>query len=434
VQVAEAGRHVMTEKPMATRWQDGKRMVQACDLAGVHLFVVKQNRRNATLQLVRRAIENTGESAASGLVEEIGGAGRLRHTSGGDTHERDVACRDHGQALDAARESFREHGPDLDGLGLVAVGHRVVHGGPRFTEPVVVDDQVVGAIRELIPLAPLHNPANLEGILGARTAFPDLPQVAVFDTAFHQTLPARAYTYAVPAQWREHHQVRRYGFHGTSHRYVSRRTAQLLGRSPEDCNVIVLHLGNGASACAVSGGRSIDTSMGLSPLEGLVMGTRSGDVDPALGAYLARVADLDATAYDEALNKGSGLLGLAGISDLRALEQRRAAGDAGAALAFDVMVYRLRKYVGAYAVALGHVDAIAFTGGIGENSAEVRHAVLSGLEVLGVEVDPLANVAGEATRLVTTARSRVAAYVVPTNEELEIARACLTVLQEEGPV
>lgn len=376
----------------------------------------------------------TGVTWASGLVEEIGGPGRLSHTTGGETQRREVACRDHTQALDAAREALREHGPDLGELGLVAVGHRVVHGGPRFTEPVVVDDDVVAAIRELVPLAPLHNPANLAGILSARVTFPDVPQVAVFDTAFHQSLPPEAYTYAVPLDWRERHQVRRWGFHGTSHRFVSRRTAELLDRPPEECNVIVLHLGNGASACAVRGGRSIDTSMGVSPLEGLVMGTRSGDVDPALGAYLQRVAGVDPAAYDEALNKASGLKGLAGVSDLREVEERRAGGDADAALAFDVMVYRLRKYVGAYAVALGRVDAIAFTGGIGENSSEVRHAVLTGLEALGVDLDPLANVDGDPERLVTTPTSRIAAFVVPTNEELEIARACLAVLDLDGRV
>jgi acetate kinase len=377
---------------------------------------------------------DNGETFASGVIERIGGAGRLTHLSGDETHERDVTCHDHRGALDAAREALREFGPDLDGLGLFAVGHRVVHGGPRFTEPVVVDDHVIAAIRELVPLAPLHNPANLEGILSARESFPEVPQVAVFDTAFHQTLPPEAHTYAVPAAWRERHQVRRYGFHGTSHRYVSRRTAGLVGRRPEDCNVIVLHLGNGASACAVHGGRSIDTSMGLSPLEGLVMGTRSGDVDPALGAYLARVADLDSTAYDEALNKDSGLLGLAGVSDLRELEQRRAAGDADADLAFEVMTYRLRKYVGAYAVALGRVDAIAFTGGIGENSVAVREAVLDGLGALGVVLDSAANAHGGPERLVTAAGSRIAGWVVPTNEELEIARACLAVLGDDRPV
>ena len=376
----------------------------------------------------------TGETSATGIVEQIGGAGRLRHTSGGRTHEADVDSPDHRAARAAARSALREHGPDLVESPPFAVGHRVVHGGPRFTEPVVIDDGVIAAIRELVPLAPLHNPANLEGILSARQSFPDVPQVAVFDTAFHQSLPPAAHTYAVPAQWRERHQVRRYGFHGTSHRFVSRRTAELLGRDPGDCNVIVLHLGNGASACAVQGGRSIDTSMGLSPLEGLVMGTRSGDVDPALGAYLARVADLDATAYDEALNKASGLLGLAGVSDLRELEGRRSEGDADAALAFDVMVYRLRKYVGAYAVVLGRVDAIAFTGGIGENSVAVRASVLSGLTALGVVADEDANAGGSPERLVTSPGSRIAAYVVPTNEELEIARACLAVLGDARPV
>ncbi|MFW5469594.1 acetate/propionate family kinase [Knoellia sp. CPCC 206435] len=371
---------------------------------------------------------DTGETSATGLVERIGGPGRLRHTSDCETHEQDVTCRDHTEALDAARTALREHGPDLGELGLFAVGHRVVHGGPDFTEPVVIDDDVVATITDLVPLAPLHNPGNLEGIRGARAAFPDVPQVAVFDTAFHQTLPAEAFTYAVPAPWREQHRVRRYGFHGTSHRYVSRRTAELLGRAPEDCNVIVLHLGNGASACAVRSGRSVDTSMGMSPLEGLVMGTRSGDVDPALGAYLGRVAGLDPSAYDDALNKASGLKGLTGASDLREVEDRRAAGDPDATLAFDVMVHRLRKYVGAYAVLLGRVDAIAFTGGIGENSSAVRSAVLSDLEVLGVELDEAANDGRGTERRVTTAGSRVAAWVVPTNEELEIARACLAVL------
>ncbi|MFW5474107.1 acetate/propionate family kinase [Knoellia sp. CPCC 206450] len=371
------------------------------------------------------------ETAAEGIVERIGGTGRLTHIRDGETTDEEVTCKDHGEALDAVRQALREHGPDLTGVGLVAVGHRVVHGGPHFTEPVLVDDDVLAAVEDLVPLAPLHNPANLEGIRSAREAFPDVPQVAVFDTAFHQGLPPAAHTYAVPREWRERHRVRRYGFHGTSHRYVSRRTAHLLGRTPEECNVIVLHLGNGASACAVREGRSVDTSMGLSPLEGLVMGTRSGDVDPALGAYLERVAGLDGTAYDTALNKESGLLGLAGVSDLREVESRRSAGDEDAALAVDVMVHRLRKYVGAYAVLLGRVDAIAFTGGIGENSALVRREVLGGLGILGVELDPDANEDGAPERVVTTPSSRIPAWVVPTDEELEIARACLDVLDAQ---
>ena len=374
----------------------------------------------------------TGETAATGLVERIGGEGHLRHSSGAEKHERDVSVPDHAAALDAAHQALREHGPDLDAEPPVAVGHRVVHGGARFSEPVLVDDRVLQAVRDLGPLAPLHNPANLEGIETALKVYPDVPQVAVFDTAYHHTLPPHAYTYAVPQEWRERYRVRRYGFHGTSFSYVSRRACELLDRPLEETNLVVLHLGNGASACAVEGGRSVDTSMGLSPLEGLVMGTRPGDLDPALGAYLKRAAGLDATAYDEALNHASGLKGLAGISDLREVEQRRDAGDPDAALAFDVMTYRLRKYVGAYAVALGRVDAVVFTGGIGEHSAAVRAAVLGELGILGVELDARANQEGPPERVVTTDNSRVVGLVVPTNEELEIARACLAVLARKG--
>lgn len=376
----------------------------------------------------------TGETAAVGLIERIGNptGARLTHRSAGDRFKGDISCGDHREALAAATAALEEHGPDLAANPPFAVGHRVVHGGSRFSAPIVIDDAVIEAVRELAPLAPLHNPANLEGIVTAREAFPDVPHVAVFDTAFHQTLPREAFTYAVPKVWRERHHVRRYGFHGTSHAYVSRRTAELIGRRPEDCNVIVLHLGNGASMCAVRGGRSIDTSMGLSPLEGLVMGTRSGDVDPALGAYLGRVADLDAAAYDEALNRSSGLQGLTGSSDLREVDQRRLNGDDEASLAIEVMTYRLRKYIGAYAVALGRVDAIAFTGGIGENSVTVRSEVLRGLEILGVQLDDDTNGQGPSERRVTTDASAIPAWVVPTNEELEIARACLTVVAPGG--
>ena len=358
----------------------------------------------------------SGEAQAQGHIEDIGGDGPAGHE----------------EALQAALDDVAGHGTDLARQSPVAIGHRVVHGGARFSDPVLITDQVVTDIEALEPLAPLHNPANLSGIAATRKAFPHVPQVAVFDTAFHHGLPARAHTYAVPRAWREEHGVRRYGFHGTSFAHVSRRAAALLGRDPAETNLVVLHLGNGASACAVEGGRSIDTSMGLSPLEGLVMGTRSGDVDPALGAYLARVAGLDAAAYDDALNHDSGLKGLAGQADLRGIEERRGAGDADAALAFDVMAYRLRKYVGAYAVALGRVDGIVFTGGIGEHSTAVRAAVLGGLGILGVELDPAANAEGQPERRVTTASSRVAGLVVPTDEELEIARACLTVVRAEG--
>lgn len=354
-----------------------------------------------------------GTKLAGGHLEQIGGDGPA----------------DHEAAVGQALDHLSRERPDRADARLQVIGHRVVHGGPRFHEPVLIDEQVIADIERLEPLAPLHNRANLAGIRATKAAFPDLPQVAVFDTAFHHTLPLHASTYAVPLEWRQEHHVRRYGFHGISYAYVARRTCALMGREPAETNLIVLHLGNGASACAIAGGRSIDTSMGLSPLEGLVMGTRSGDVDPAMGAYLARVEALDPTAYDHALNHESGLLGLAGSADLREVERRAAGGDADAALALEVMAYRIRKYIGAYAVALGRVDAVVFTAGIGEHSVEVRERVLSGLAVLGVQLDPGANADTSRTeRLITAKDSEIAAYVVPTNEEWEIARTCAQLL------
>jgi acetate kinase len=304
----------------------------------------------------------------------------------------------------------------------------VVHGGSEFSEPVLVSDDVVAAVESLVPLAPLHNPANLEGIAVARKLFPDLPQVAVFDTAYHQTMPPVAYTYAVPRAWREEHRIRRYGFHGTSHAYVAREAARFLGRPESDVNVIVLHLGNGASAAAVRGGRSVDTSMGMTPLEGLVMGTRSGDLDPALHAHLHRSLGWSLEDIDSALNRASGLLGLAGNNDFREVMALRAAGDEGAALAFDVYCYRIRKYVGAYYAVLGTVDAVVFTAGVGEHSPELRAATLSGLERLGIAVDADRNAGPvDGPTRVSPDDADVAVLVVPTNDEHEIARQALEV-------
>ncbi|HET7820883.1 MAG TPA: acetate kinase [Ornithinibacter sp.] len=390
-----------------------------------HVLVVNAGSSSLKYQLIDAS---SGLTVAVGLVSEIGGASRHRHETDGRRHETGLDCPDHGAAFAAARAALAEHGPRVDDDDLVAVGHRVVHGGRRFTEPVVVDDDVVSALRTLSPLAPLHNPANVEGIVRAQAAFPGIPHVAVFDTGFHRTLPPEAYTYAVPRSWRDEHHVRRYGFHGSSYAWVSRRTAALLGREVEDVRMVVLHLGNGASACAVDGGRSVETSMGLSPAEGLVMGTRSGDVDPALAGYLARVAGMSAEDYDRSLNRESGLLGLSGVSDFRALEERRAAGDAEAALAFDVTVHRIRKYVGAYAAVLGRLDALAFTGGIGERSPVVRAAVVDGLGVLGLQLDVVANAEGPAERLVSSGESSAPVWVVPTDEEREIGRATLSVV------
>jgi acetate kinase len=294
-----------------------------------------------------------------------------------------------------------------------AVAHRVVHGGERFSAPVLINDAVVAAIRDLAVLAPLHNPANADGIEVACRAFPSLPHVAVFDTAFHTTLPPRAYTYAVPRAWG----VRRYGFHGTSHAYVAREAARILGR--DDVDVIVLHLGNGASASAVASGRSIDTSMGLTPLEGLVMGTRSGDVDPALVLHVRRTRKLSTDEIDAVLNSRSGLLALAGDNDMREVQRRVRAGDQAAELALDVYCYRIRKYVGAYLAALGGADAIVFTAGVGENDAVVRERSLAGLERLGIVVDAVRNAAGDT--VISPDGAPVTVLVIPTNEELEMA-------------
>ncbi|MER7416277.1 acetate kinase [Micromonospora peucetia] len=322
----------------------------------------------------------------------------------------------------------------LDGLdlsGLAAVGHRVVHGGKRFGEPVLIDDEVLTAIRDLVPLAPLHNPANLAGIEVARAALPEVPQVAVFDTAFHHTLPEAAATYAIERDTAERYGIRRYGFHGTSHAYVSRRTAELLGRPYAEVNTITLHLGNGASACAVAGGRSVATSMGMSPLEGLVMGTRSGDLDPTVIFHLRREGGLSVDEIDDLLNHRSGLLGLTGANDMREVLTRRADGDPAATLAFDVYCRRITGYVGAYYALLGRVDAVTFTAGVGEHAAPVRAAALAGLERLGIAVDPERN-AGTGDRVISPEGAEVTVCVVGTDEEREIALQTRAVVEAAG--
>lgn len=373
-----------------------------------------------------------GERAAFGLVERIGEqeAGRLvHHARDGEPTRVTARFPDHDAALAAVLDAFAHSGPDLGAAALAAVGHRIVHGGTRFAEPVRLDGAVADKIRELVPLAPLHNPAGLAVVEGARRALPDLPHVAVFDTAFHQTLPPHAHTYAVPREWREQHSVRRYGFHGISYQYVSRHAAALLGREADEVNLIVLHLGNGASACAVEAGRSVETSMGLTPLEGLVMGTRSGDIDPALPAYLHRVAGLDPEQVDRALNHDSGLLALAGSNDLRDIEAEAEEGGMRAQLALDVYCHRIRKYVGAYYAVLGRVDAVVFTAGAGEHSPTVRALSLSGLERLGIAVDEKRNAeTASGERSVSPPGADVPVLVVPTDEEAEIARQALAVV------
>ena len=312
---------------------------------------------------------------------------------------------------------------------LVAVGHRVVHGGEHFTSATVLDEEVIARIESLAALAPLHQPPNLLGISAARAALPELPHVAVFDTAFHHTLEPAAYTYAIDAALAAEHGIRRYGFHGTSHQYVSAQAAVLLGRPLSELRTIVLHLGNGASVTAVRGGVSIDTSMGLTPLEGLVMGTRSGDIDPGVLFHLARVAGLDAAALDELLNRRSGLLGLAGSRDMRDVTHAAAGGDARARLALQVWAHRIRHYLGAYLAQLGGLDAVAFTAGIGENNPGLRALALEGLGHLGLHVDEARNTAdSRQPRVISPEGAPVAVLVIPTDEELEIARETLAAL------
>ncbi|NUR97564.1 MAG: acetate kinase [Kribbellaceae bacterium] len=385
-----------------------------------HVLVINAGSSSLKYSLVDA---ETGDAAATGLVERIG-EDQSHHVHNG--HEDDEPVADHEAALQAAVQAFDKHGPSLSEVDIVAVGHRVVHGGDRFAAPALVDDDLIAAVKDLVPLAPLHNPANLEGIEVARRLFPDLPHVAVFDTAFHQTLPPYAYTYAVPSSWLDDYGIRRYGFHGTSHAFVSGQAAQVLGRDPGDVNVIVLHLGNGCSATAVRGGRSVDTSMGLTPLEGLVMGTRSGDVDPAIHGHLARVAGRTAEETDRSLNSESGLKGLTGVNDFREVLRLRADGDKRARLAFDLYCYRLKKYIGAYYAVLGTVDAIVFTAGVGQHSPEARAAAVAGLEGLGIRLDPIRNASDE--QVVSTDESPVKVLVIPTNEEWEIARQSVAVL------
>ena len=392
-----------------------------------HVLVINAGSSSLKYSLVEA---ESGEALGSGLVERIGESNGSFHHRGPDgTTDEEREVRSHEDALRIALDAFAGHGPSLDDAGIEAIGHRVVHGGDRFSAPSLVDDDLVAAVEDLVPLAPLHNPANLEGIEVARRLFPDLPHVAVFDTAFHQSLPEHAYTYAVPRDWARDHHIRRYGFHGTSVAFVVREAAELLGRPLEDCRLIVLHLGNGASATAVDGGRSVETSMGFTPLEGLVMGTRSGDVDPALPAHLNRHLGWSIDDIDRMLNRESGLTGLAGHNDFRELEKLRDNGDGAAALAFAVYCHRVRKYIGAYYAVLGEVDAIVFTGGVGEHGAPARARILSGLARLGIELDDIRNEdSSTAPRNIATDDSSVAVLVVPTNEEWEIARQALAVV------
>ncbi|RZU66333.1 acetate kinase [Microterricola gilva] len=364
------------------------------------VFVVNSGSSSLKYQLIDLA---TGESRLSGLIERIG--------------EPDSFIADHSEGMNVVLAKLG----NVD--DLVAVGHRVVHGGSEFDGPTLITDEVEREIDALSRLAPLHNPANLLGIRAAKKALPQVPHVAVFDTAFHQSMAPAAYTYAIDKDIAREYKVRRYGFHGTSHKYVSEQAAVMLGKPLGAVRSIILHLGNGASITAVDGGKSVDTSMGLTPLQGLVMGTRSGDIDPAVLVHLNRAAGMSISELDVLLNKQSGLLGLTGMGDMRDVQDAAINGNEEAELALQVWRHRIRHYIGAYFAQLGGLDALVFTAGIGENNALLRRRALAGLEHLGIEIDNDRNeLSSRAARVISPAGARVTVMVIPTNEELEIAR------------
>ena len=389
----------------------------------MNVLVINCGSSSLKFQLIN---SDTEAVLAKGLCERIGIDGRLTYQpAGGNKTTEDKAMPTHTEAIqfviDALTDKERGVVGSLDEIG--AVGHRVVHGGEKFASSAVITDEMLKAVEECNDLAPLHNPANLIGIAACKELMPNTPMVGVFDTAFHQTMPEKAYMYGLPYEYYEDYKVRRYGFHGTSHSFVSKRTADVLGKSYDNLKTIVCHLGNGASICAVLNGKSIDTSMGLTPLEGLVMGTRSGDIDPAILEFLAKKEGMDITALMNMLNKKSGVHGVSGISsDFRDLAAGAEAGNKRAQIAIEVFAYRVAKYVGSYAAAMNGVDAIAFTAGIGENDSSIRAKVCEYLGYLGIQLDAEANKKRGEEIEISTPDSKVKVLVIPTNEELAIAR------------
>ena len=371
---------------------------------------------------------------AKGLCERIGIDGRLVYTpAGGEKEISNLDMPTHKQAIQYVIDALTNEKTgvikSLDEIG--AVGHRLVHGGEKFACSTLIDEEVIKAVEECSDLAPLHNPANLIGVRACRELMPNTPMAGVFDTAFHQTMPLEAYMYGIPYEYYEKYKVRKYGFHGTSHSFVSKRMAELLGKPVEDLKIIVCHLGNGSSVCAVDGGKSVDTSMGLSPLEGLIMGTRSGDVDPSVMEFICKKENLDINGIMEVLNKKSGVQGLSGVSsDFRDLQAGAAEGNERCAMAVDVFCYRVVKYIGAYVAAMNGVDAIAFTAGLGENDEIVRRKVVSRLGYLGIKLDDEVNDNGRGKEIaISTPDSKVPVWIVPTNEELAIARETVALLK-----
>ncbi|MCI9271140.1 MAG: acetate kinase [Dorea sp.] len=389
----------------------------------MNVLVINCGSSSLKFQLINSESE---QALAKGLCERIGIDGRLTYQpAGGEKAVSEKAMPTHTEAIqfviDALTDANTGVVKSLDEIG--AVGHRVVHGGEKFTKSVIITDEVKAAIEECNDLAPLHNPANLIGINACQSLMPGTPMVAVFDTAFHQTMPEKAYMYGLPYEYYDKYKVRRYGFHGTSHSFVSKRAAELAGKPYDAVKTVVCHLGNGASICAVQGGKSVDTSMGLTPLEGLVMGTRSGDIDPAIMEFIAKKEGLDIAGLMNVLNKKSGVEGVSGVSsDFRDLDNAADEGNNRAKIALEVFIYRVAKYVGAYTAAMNGVDVIAFTAGIGENAGNVREGVCKYLGYLGIEIDKEANAKRGEEITISTPDSKVKVMVVPTNEELAIAR------------
>ena len=396
----------------------------------MNILVINCGSSSLKYQLINSETEGV---LAKGLCERIGIDGMLTYQpEGGEKEKSEIAMPTHTEAINAVLAALtNEKSGVIKSLSEVgAVGHRVVHGGEKFTSSCLINDESMKAIEECNDLAPLHNPANLIGIRACQELMPGVPMVAVFDTAFHQTMPDVAYTYGIPYEYYEKYKVRRYGFLGTSHSYVSKRTAEIVGKPYDQMKIIVCHLGNGASISAVNCGKSVDTSMGLTPLEGLVMGTRSGDLDPAIIDFVGKKEGLSLDEMNEVLNKKSGMLGISGVSsDGRDLEAAAETGNKRAQLALDVFDYRVIKYIGAYAAAMNGVDAIAFTAGIGENNIKMRKDVCSSLTYLGVKLDEEKNNVRGEERIISADDSKVQVLLVPTNEELAIARETLALVK-----
>lgn len=376
------------------------------------------------------------EVVAKGMVERviIGDSFIMHEVPGRETYRKEYECPDHQVAIDLIIRTVvdAEQGVLRDINEISAVGHRVVHGGEMFTRSVLIDEKVLDAVKDVQHLAPLHNPPNIAGIEAAQAVLPHVPHVAIFDTAFHQTMPEHAYLYPLPYEWYEKYGVRRYGFHGTSHLYVSKRAAVLLGKKPSECNIITMHIGNGVSHCAIKGGVSVDTSMGLTPLEGAVMGTRCGDIDPAIPAFMMQKENLSAKEIDSILNKKSGVLGVTGrFTDRRDVIEHASSGDHRCKVALDIEAYRLKKYIGTYMAALGRLDAVVFTAGVGEMGWPIREKTIEGLEGIGIKLDRERN-KGAMTRkresLITTDDSPIKVFVIPTDEELVFTEDVVAIL------